>query len=49
MKTRKTPSPPNPRRRQEKQNIQPFTMDKMTARKEFNWPKLCKSRNSGIL
>jgi hypothetical protein len=46
METRKTPRSPNPTRRQENQ---PFTMGKMTVRKVSNWPKLCKSRSSGIL
>jgi hypothetical protein len=35
METRKTPRPPDPRKRKENQNIQPFTMDKMTARRVF--------------
>jgi hypothetical protein len=45
METRKTPRPPNPRRRLENQNILPFTMGKMTAKRVFNWPRVCTSRN----
>jgi hypothetical protein len=35
----------NPKRRLENQNLLPFTMGKMTAKRVFNWPRLCTSKN----
>jgi hypothetical protein len=45
METRKRPRPLNPKRRLENQNILPFTMGKMTAKRVFNWSRVCTSRN----
>jgi hypothetical protein len=46
LETSMSPRPPNPSIRLEKKNILPLTMGKMTARRVFNWPRLCTSRNS---